>query len=404
MTICILSTGYPRWQNDFDSNYIHYLARELVNMGINVHVVAPHAPGLQKDDILDGVFIHRFQYIYPAKYQSLAYAPGIPENIKKLKNKLQIIPFLVAMFLKFRQILKKYPIDIVNAHWLVPSGVLSFYAERVYGIPVIVKLYGADLHLIKSKMTFLGKIFAGILNNSTKIISNSSYTKKLASAFLNISSNKINVLHDGVDVIRYFPRYKEKRQDQTKIILSCGRMVERKGFHYLIKAFYMVTKKHPSARLILVGDGPERPTLETEVRRLQIEKRVVFARNVSDAELFQYYKMSDIFVLPAIIDANGDTEGLGLVLLEAMASGIPVIGSDVGGIPDIISENADYGFLVPPANAEILAAKILFFLDNPEKISDFGKKGRKVVENLFSWQQIARKYVVLFKSTLEDTH
>ena len=398
MTICILTTGYPRWKNDFDTNYIHYLAKELVKMNIKVYVIAPHAPGLKKKEIMNGVNIYRFQYFFLERMQSLAYSPGIPENIKKFRNKIQIPFFIFFMFFNLMFIQRKIKCDVLNAHCLVPSGFLGIIFKRLFGQPVVTKIYGADISLIKSKLPFLKKFFSHTIKKSNVTIANSTYTQKIAEEFFNIEPGKIITIHDGVDIHRYFPdleiRDKEcLKQFQDKvIILSCGRLVERKGFRYVIEALPELKKSVPNILYILIGSGPEQESLERLAIDLGVREQILFLNRVSDADLFKYYSLSDVFVLPAVIDSNGDTEGLGLVLLEAMASGKPVIGSRVGGIPDIIPPGSDYGFLTSPENVQELREQLLKILKNVSLRKKMGQKARKMAEENFSWEAIAKKY------------
>lgn len=145
MKILILTTGYPRWKGDFANVYLHRLAKSLVNKGIEFHVVAPHARDLKKEEVIDGVCIHRFQYLYPSNLQNLAYFPGVPEKIKTIKGKMQLPFFMLGMIKKTIGIVKKYDIDVINAHWAIPTGFLAAFTKRLHKKPVLITLYGAEL-------------------------------------------------------------------------------------------------------------------------------------------------------------------------------------------------------------------------------------------------------------------
>jgi N-acetyl-alpha-D-glucosaminyl L-malate synthase BshA len=403
MKICIVTTGYPRWQGDFNSIYIQYLVRELVHKEYIVHIVAPHAPGLAKEEHIGGVYIHRFQYIWPSKLQSLAYFPGIPENIKKLHNKLQVIPFALSMAVRLLIVVRKYKIDIINAHWALPAGFWAVLLKKYLKRPVATKLYGADLHMIKHKYPALKPILKYVISNSDKVIANSGYTRQVACSLFDFDSSVINVIPDGVDINYFTPSVngeKLKRQyhlDGFLLVLSCGRMVERKGFEFLIRAMPGVIEKNPNVRLLLVGDGPEKDRLHNLVTSLSIDRYVIFAGKVADSELPDYYRMSDVFVLPAIIDANGDTEGLGLVILEAMSTGKPVIGSDIGGIPYIFEGDYHPGYLVASKDVVQLSDRLNKLLSDKKLCKTMGEEGRKMVEQKYSWSNIADQYDSLWK-------
>ncbi len=142
-----------------------------------------------------------------------------------------------------------------------------------------------------------------------------------------------------------------------------GYLIERKGFEYLIRAMPHVLEEHANARLKIVGSGPMESELKELIYELELGDEVEIVKNVSDDELLIAYNSSDLFVLPSIVDSQGNTEGLGVVLLEAMACRLPVIGSDVGGIPDII-QDGNTGILVPEKDIDELFRSITYSIKN----------------------------------------
>ncbi|HEX8830306.1 MAG TPA: glycosyltransferase family 4 protein, partial [Longimicrobium sp.] len=174
------------------------------------------------------------------------------------------------------------------------------------------------------------------------------------------------------------------------------RLVERKGVHLLLDALATLAPERPVI-LRVVGDGPERPRLQEQAARLGLGGRVVFQGFVSQDELKARIAACDCFVLPAVVDAKGDTEGLGVVLLEAMTYGKPVIASAAGGIVDIVRDEQN-GYLVPPGDAGALAGAIRVCVENPERARALGAQGRLDVEKGFSWPVIAEKLKTLYES------
>jgi len=404
MRICILTTGYPRYNGDFDSVYIHRLARTLAKMDIEVHVVAPHANGIRKEELMEGVFVHRFQYMYPSTLQSLAYSPGIPENIKKNFNKFQLAPFVVEMSRSLTRVVKRYDINIVNAHWAIPTGLIAILAKRLCKIPVVTKIYGVEIYLAKKKYPAVKGLVKKTLLESDKVIANSSTTRDIALSTLGVKID-VEVIPDPVDVNLFSPRDGERIKavyglQGCPVILSCGRLVERKGFHYLIQAMPTILNEEPTTRLAIVGEGPEKTRLMNLVSSLGLNGSVIFLGKIPMEKLPECYAMSDIFVLPAIVDSDGDTEGLGLVLVEAMASGKPVIGSDVGGIPYIIREDGEYGFLVQQRDPIELSERIITLLRDEELRKKLGARARKLAEERFGCERIARQYLTTFERVI----
>lgn len=407
MRVCIVATGYPRWKGDVSSakNYLHTLAKSLVRKGIEIHVVAPHADGLKKEEIMDGVHIHRFQYLYPSNLQTLAYFPGVPEKIKTIKGKLQLPFFMLAMIEKMLDVVKDYEIDVINAHWAIPPGFIATFTKIFHKKPVVIRIYGAELFPFIGKKGLSAEVAKWMikraLNTAERVVGNSNTTC--------VAGNKISgredleVLPEGVDTENFNPEVNgeeiKKRHNLNNCfsILSSGRMVERKGFRYLIEAMPYVLESFPKTALILGGDGPERKNLVKLAFDLGIRENVIFPGFIQDKEFPNYMKASDVFVLPSIVDKKGDTEGLGLVLAEALACGTPVIGTKVGGIPDIIKDGV--GFLVEQKNPSELADRITMLLTDENLRKEMGKRGRRYIEENFRWESISERYCSIFEET-----
>jgi len=405
MKILILATGYPRWRSDFANVYLHRFAKSLTNTGIEVHVVAPHAKGLKKEEVMDGVFIHRFQYLYPSVLQTLAYFPGIPEKIKTVRGKLQIPFFTLSMVEKLLDVIKKHDIDIVNAHWAIPPGFIATFTKMLHGKPVLITLYGAELWpCIKKGSKIMKWMISYALNRAEKVVAISDAT---CNAGKEISGRKdIEIIPDGIDTETFNPKIdgeeiRKRHGVNGFLIFSSGRMVERKGFKYLIEAMLFILKEFPNAKLIIGGDGPERKNLEELAEKLKIKDKVIFPGFIPEEDFPKYMKAADVFVLPSIVDSRGDTEGSATILLEAMACETPVVGTKVGGIPYAIKDNVG-GFLVEQKNSRQLADKIIVLLSDERLRRKLGKIGRKYVEEKFSINKIAEKYIEIFKVMLKS--
>jgi glycosyltransferase involved in cell wall biosynthesis len=181
-------------------------------------------------------------------------------------------------------------------------------------------------------------------------------------------------------------------------LLFVGRLVERKGVPLLLDAVASLPAER-RAVLHVVGDGPDRGALEERAARLGLDGRVVFHGFVSHEEKRRRFASCDAFVLPAVVDAKGDTEGLGVVLLEAMTYGKPVIASAAGGIVDIVRDGRN-GWLVPPGDAAALADAIAACMDDPERARRFGAQGRADVAERFSWSAISAKLEEVYREAI----
>ncbi len=148
-----------------------------------------------------------------------------------------------------------------------------------------------------------------------------------------------------------------------------------------------------------MGEGPWRETIRRAAENRGLHQVVTFAGRVSEDDLHGYYGSCDIFVLPAVVDSKGDTEGLGVVLLEALRFERPVIGSDVGGIPDIVRPG-ETGWLVPPGDPEALAAAILEIADDPDQARRIARQGRAYAARRFSLERITEELTSVYRSAM----
>ena len=212
------------------------------------------------------------------------------------------------------------------------------------------------------------------------------------------------VIPMGVDVARFAYcapelRHPEHGDSQGPRILFVGRLVEKKGVKYLIQAMPRVLSDRPGAKLTIVGDGPDLAELRSLVDQLQLTPWVTFAGAVPNEKLGEYYRNNDIFVAPSILDRAGDTEALGVVILEAAASGTPIVATNVGGIPDIISDGVT-GLLAEEANPDQLAAAILRIASDPKLGQRLALNARRLVEQEFSWDSVIDRFDTLISGIL----
>ena len=199
---------------------------------------------------------------------------------------------------------------------------------------------------------------------------------------------------------KFSDHIKFEKNEEIFQILSIGYLIERKGFEYLIKSVKEVLKIHHNINLKIVGTGPLENQIKNQIKELELEGNIEILGNVSDEELLDLYNSSDIFVFPSIVDSQGNTEGLGVVLLEAMACKLPVIGSNIGGIPDIVHDRIN-GLLVPQKNIFELSNAINELIKNEEFRKSLALNGYEMVKGHFSWEQIAKDYLKIYKEITE---
>jgi glycosyltransferase involved in cell wall biosynthesis len=182
--------------------------------------------------------------------------------------------------------------------------------------------------------------------------------------------------------------------DET-LVLAVGRLVKRKGFPVLIDAIAQLVKQGKKIKFFLAGKGPEEAAIHSQIAALGMDQSITLLGFVPDSELRLYLKASDMLVMPSIADESGDTEGLGIPLLEAMANETPVIGSAIGGILDIVDDEKT-GLLCPPQDTEALATAINRLIEDSSLRNRIVRAGSELVHSQFSWQNIARQTLDIF--------
>ncbi|MBI2137103.1 glycosyltransferase [Candidatus Woesearchaeota archaeon] len=395
--ILVTATTFPRWQNDTEPAFVYELSKRLADAGFEIMVLAPHFKGAKKEEMMGKVRVVRFPYFFE-RLEKLCYEGGIIPNIKRHWYARLLIPLLTASELIYTiKTAKKEKISVIHAHWIVPQGFVAAIAKKLTGVPYIATAHAGDVFPLKNR---LFRLAAGIaLKNAACCTANSTATKQAVLKVKNISN--IEIIPMGVDLAEFTPKKRSnelRKRTGGKIILAAGRMAEKKGFTHLIEAMPAVIKKIPDAKLVLIGEGPEKELLEEKAKELKLEGKTFFEGKATKEGLAKWYASSDVFVLPSIITKEGDTEGLGLVLLEAIASGLPVIGSNVGGIPDII-KHEETGLLVREKQSDEIAQAIIKILTDRKLRSRLTKNATRHVRENYSWETVTERFAKLLRET-----
>lgn len=383
--ILVCTTTFPRWDKDVTPDFVYSLSEKL-SENFEVVVLAPFYPGSKLKEIYGPCFqVKRFKYFFPDTLHRLCYGGGVRENLRSLLAKAQLPSFFLMLFIRGMQIGRKKKVSAIHAHWILPQGVVAFFISKLLHIPYLVTVHGTDLN--NGNNFFMSRIKKIVMNNSIMTTVNSRATYEVAK-HLGVNKNKLRLIPMGVDTTKFsFTDMKRKRGR----VLFVGRLIKIKGIDTLIRAFSKVVRTMPFASLVIVGAGPERRHLERLAIEYELQDKVIFKGALNKDVLIEVYSEAEVCVLPSTRASN---EGLGIVLIEAQASGTAVIGSNIGGIPDVISDG-ETGLLFEPENDLDLYEKIVRLIKDERLRGRLCKNALLSVER-FSWDTVGNEFNKLF--------
>lgn len=391
MKVCLMTSVYALSESDRNGSFLVESTRHLKADGHEVIVFAPSYEGL-KDHSIEGVPVHRFRYFFKP-YENLTHGQGAPNRIRN-----PIYLFVAFFYILFGMIAavhfcRREKFDVIHVHWPFPHGIWGWAAGKLSGTPMVLTFHGAELLLAK-KFFFVNIFIKHAIKHCKGIICNSTFT---AAQVSKLTDKTVNIIPFGVTV-----NIKERNQDKTgsvRNLLFAGRIIERKGLEYLIKSIPLMDDGVP-VHLNIVGEGNIKEALQELTTQLNLDERITFHGFVPNTQLEDMYASADLFILPAIVDDRGDTEGLGVVLVEALSYQVPVVASRIGGIPDVIIDG-ETGVLVQEKSSEAIANAVQQLLSDTEYADRLVKNGLVHARSYFDWDRITSLLTLVYKKSLD---
>lgn len=393
LKILMVTSSFPRHEGDYFGQFILEMTKALMSNGIEPVVLCPHSPGAKGRESMGGIQVYRFPYFYPYSLQKVNAEGGMFQSVQRsLLAKLQLPLFLAMELVYTIWVARKEEVDLLHTHWIVPQGLIGAICVHLLRCPHILSVHGTDVN-IAAESRVIGGLTRFVTRNCDKILTNSTYTRNVLISIDPSADDKVEVIPMGVDIekLRNAQNGNDTKTSGAPHILYIGRLIDWKGLEYLIEAFAIVSHRVPGVQLVIGGEGPEEGKLKQQVEHLGLSESVQFVGFIESQDLSRYYHEAAVFVLPSI-QTKGQTEGLGVVLLEAMACGTPVVGSNVGGIPDIIKDGWN-GYLFQERSPTQLAERIILLLENSAIREQFQENGLRTVYENYSWEQVSLKFI-----------
>ncbi|MCA9435396.1 MAG: glycosyltransferase family 4 protein [Candidatus Omnitrophica bacterium] len=391
--VLVLATTFPRWVNDSEPPFVWELTRRIQDAGYDCQVLVPHAKGAQREEEWGGVKIRRFRYATDS-WEKVCYDGGAFPNLRaSWKARLSLPGLLYQQRKWIHRIVNDEDIRLVHSHWIIPQGFWASSVCEKKKVPLLLTAHAGDVFGIKPPLAGPARTALG---KSNAVTVNSRATREAVKALFPGSNPEIIPM--GVELEKFKNIVDPHPLEGKPSLLAVGRFAEKKGFHRLIGAMPTLLERLPEADLHLVGFGPWESRLRKLVASLDLIKKVHFHGSISHSRIHSFFGGADLFVQPSLPDAGGDQEGLGVTVLEAMASGLPVVASASGGILDLI-EPGVHGLLCEPGDSRDLANKILALWESEGK-ERMASAGRKRVEEEFSWDRVTDRFVKLYSNLI----
>lgn len=393
MKIAYVLKGFPKLSESFVLTEIVELLKnghDIQIFSINLSVDDVKHEGIQDYNILQRTHYFNINRIFKVNFVNLLkyFLKGVVQDLCELRIHINILTFNLKLAY-FATIMKKNDVELIHAHFATMGNVVK-KLSKILDLPYTLTAHAYDIYLSPDSDEL-----RYVMKNAESIVTISQYNKNYLQSKIGIN-NRIDVIRCGIDLDRFNPQIKFNNNDRIKM-LTVGRLVEKKGIEYLIKAIPIVIKETKTCDLTIVGSGPLNVSLHKLVHDLKIEEYVQFKEDVPDPELIHYYTQSDMFILPCIIAENGDRDGIPVVIMEAMAMELPVISTRVSGIPELVEDGIS-GILVPTKDENVIADAIIKLYKNSQLSLEMGKKGRKIIEEKYNIILESEKLINVFET------
>lgn len=397
--VLMITSTLPRWAGDAEPRFVLDLAREL-NTDFDIELIAPHAPGAATREVMQGVPVTRFRYWWP-RWQAVAYQGGIAWRIRENHLRILQLPFFFGSLIwAIIQRLRREPrIDLIHAHWLLPQGLAALLAHTFAGrhVPILCTSHGGDLFGLRGPLfSTLKRLILRRCDNVT-VVSHAMVSKVREIA----PEIDPEVIPMGTDLRQRFVPAENPRTREPSHLIFVGRLVPKKGLEHLLQALHQLRQEKVPVTAEIVGHGPLAKGLEQSAHSMGLAESVRFTGPIPHESLPGHYQRASIAVFPFVEATDGDQEGFGLVMVEAMGCGCAVIASDLPAVRDVIQDRVT-GILVPPARSDELAIAIREMIWDPQELAALALKGRAEAVKRFDWSAIRTHFHRLYETHLRS--
>lgn len=399
----MVTTSYPRFPGDSVGTFMEPIAKHVAARGHEVHIVAPWHPRITRGTVEDGVFFHFFKYAPFPALNVFGYAAGLRADVQLKGAAWLAAPLaMTAGWFKALRVAQTKRATVMHGHWVVPGGVIAAAARPA--LPLVVSLHGSDVYI--AERTAGAGMAARRVFRRAGFVTACSQDLADRSVGLGAAADRLEVVPYGVDAARFRPapgaraavRARVGMPADAPLFFSAGRLVRKKGFAYLIDALPLVGSPSP-AHLAIAGGGDLAAELRARAVAAGVEHRVHFLGDLPQDEVGDWFAAADAAVIPSVRDDSGNVDGLPNTVLEALASGTPLVSTPAGGITAVV-EDGRTGVIVPERDPAALAAALAALLGDPARGAALGRAGRTLVQERFGWEAVAARFEAAYDRAL----
>jgi glycosyltransferase involved in cell wall biosynthesis len=391
--VVMVTSSYPRFPGDSVGTFMEPIATTVAAQGHEVHVVAPWHPLIQRSPEEQGVRFHFYKYAPVSALNVFGYAEAMRADVKLRGASLMAAPLALAQAWRMaNRVARTHRATVMHGHWVVPGGITAALARP--GLPLVISLHGSDV-FVAEKLAPARLAARAAFWRAGAITACSEDLARRAVA-LGANAGRVEVVPYGVDVHRFKPDARQRRtlrsamgfQEEDLMIFAAGRLVRKKGFEHLIDAMAAVPV-HVRAGLAIAGGGDLEPELRQRAQAVG-GNRINLLGSVTQDEVAAYLAAADIVVVPSVRDEAGNVDGLPNVVMEALASGTPLITTTAGGIGAVVSHD-ETAFVVPEKDPAAISAGIVALATDPVRRARLGAAARALMEERFGWIRTAER-------------
>jgi len=388
---------YPQSATDTQATYVHDINRHLVRRGHSVTVVTPGDRSLPRCETFDGVQIVRFPMELPPDLTYGRVAQSQVSWLGKFARLAVMAHYLEAQHRAVLSEARANGADVIHAHWAIPTGPAAVRAAQKLRVPSVITMHGGDVYVNPEQgydfptRWYVRPALRWTLRHASALTAITEDCRQHALR-AGAPAEHIRLVFNGTDLRRFSPDEKGDRRAPhfgPHMIFACRQLFPRKGIRFLLEAAAVLKPQFPDLKVVLAGDGFERPALVQLAQELGIGEDVTFLGWVSNAELPPFYRAAALSVIPSL------EEGFGIPAAEAMGCEVAVVASDAGGLPEVV-ENGVTGLVVPRGDSAALARAIGSLLADPQRRRQMGQAGRARALRMFDWDRSAQQFEELY--------